>query len=129
MEMKLRLDYDKFTFRILDAFYMLKSIPAPYDVRISASGEGLHIIKDGDYTYDNPLYVMYDDPRRLKMNRIRQRAGVSHNILWSKKKGSVPEQWYHIENIVDIMAFACRLYEVNKNRKPYIPLPPSKVRG
>ena len=122
--MKLRIDYDKYTYRIVDAFYMLKSIPTPYDVRISASGEGLHVRKDGEYTYNDPLYRMYDDPRRLGMNRTRQRAGVSHNILWNVKKGIAAGAWFKIENIVDILAFMCKLYE---NRKPYIPLPPSKV--
>ena len=126
--MKLRIDYDKYTWRIVDAFCMLKHIPTPYDVRISASGEGLHIRKDGDYTYDDPLYIMYDDPRRLRMNRIRQRAGVSHNLLWNVKKGNVPGAWFKIENMVDVLAFMCRLYDTEQNRKPYIPLPPSKVR-
>ena len=121
---KLRLDYDKYAYRIVDCFDMLKSVPTPYDVRISASGEGLHIRKDGDYTYDDPLYKMYDDPRRFRMNRIRQRAGVSHNLLWDVKKGNAPGAWFKIENIVDILAFMTRLFE---NRKPYIPLPPSKV--
>ena len=126
--MKLRLDYDKYTFRIVDAFYMLKSIPAPYLVRISASGEGLHIAKEGDYAYDDPLYINYDDPRRLRMNRIRQRAGVSHNLLWDVKKGKRPGPWHTIENIVDILAFACKLYELRINRKSYISPPLSKAR-
>ena len=125
--MKLRIDYDKYTFRIVDAFYMLKNIPFPYDVRISAGGEGLHIAKEGNYDYDDPLYTNYDDPRRLRMNRIRQRAGVSHNLLWDVKKGKRPGPWHTIENIVDILAFMCKLYELRINRKFDIPLPPSKV--
>ena len=125
--MKLRLDYDKFTFRIVDAFYMLKSIPFPYDVRISASGEGLHVCKDGEYTYNDPLYKMYDDPRRLGMNRTRLHAGVSHNLLWKVKKGNAAGPWSKIENIVDILAFVCKLYELRINRKSYISPPLSKV--
>jgi len=112
--MKLRIDYDKYIYRLSDTFYMLRAIPTPYDVRISASGEGLHIRKDGYYTYDDPLYKMYDDPRRLRMNRIRQRAGVSHNILWAKKKGSTPSKWHHINNLVDILSFVTRLFEVTE---------------
>ena len=126
--MKLHLDYDKFTYRIVDAFYMLKNIPFPYDVRISSSGEGLHIRKDGNYTYNDPLYKMYDDPRRLGMNRTRLHAGVSHNILWNVKKGIVAGAWFTIENIVDIWAFMCKLYELRINRKSDISPPPSKVR-
>ena len=119
--MKLRIDYDKYTFRIVDAFYMLKNIPFPYDVRISSSGEGLHVRKDGEYTYNDPLYRMYDDPRRLGMNRTRQRAGVSHNILWNVKKGIAAGAWFKIENKVDVLAFVCKLYDTEINRKFYIP--------
>lgn len=125
--MNLHLDYDKFTFRIVDAFYMLKSIPTPYDVRISASGSGLHIRKDGNYTYNDPLYKMYDDPRRLRMNRTRQRAGVSHNILWKVKKGNAAGTWFAIENMVDVLAFMCKLYDTEINRKSYIPFPPLEL--
>lgn len=112
--MKLHLDWDKYTYRMVDTFHMLKSIPTPYDVRISASSDGLHISKDGNYTYDDPLYTAYDDPRRLKMNRIRQHAGVSHNILWDVKRGKHATSWIHIETIVDILAFATRLFEVTE---------------
>ena len=115
--MKLRIDYDKYTFRMIDTDHMLRDIPIPYDVRLSASGSGLHIRKDGDYTYNDPLYIKYDDPRRLRMNRIRQRAGVSHNLLWDKKKGSRPGPWHHINNLVDILTFTTRLFEVTETYK------------
>lgn len=132
--MKLRLDYDKYTFRFTDTLYMLKSIPLPYNVRVSASGEGLHIIKDGDYTYDDPLYITYDDPRRLRMNRIRQRNGVSHNFLWSmkpfKRNKREAGKLHRIETITDILAFMTHLYDITEqNRKSYIPLPLSKLAG
>lgn len=110
--MKLRLDWDKHVFRIVDTANMLKAIPTPYYVRISASGSGLHICKKGNYTYDDPLYKTYDDPRRLRMNRIRQRAGVSHNLLWSLKNGKQSGHWQRIETLVDILAFTTRLFEV-----------------
>ena len=125
--MKLRIDYDKYTFRMTDTFYMLKFIPPPYYVRISASGEGLHIVKEGDYTYNDPLYNMYDDPRRLRMNRIRQRAGVSHNFLWDVKKGKRPGPWHTIKNIVDILTFMCALKEILQQPKVLYTLPPSQV--
>ena len=115
--MKLRIDYDKYIFRMVDTVHMLRNIPVPYDVRISASSEGLHIRKDGDYTYNDDLYIKYDDPRRLRMNRIRQRAGVSHNLLWNKKKGNVPGQWHRINNLVDILTFTIRLFEVTEAYK------------
>lgn len=110
--MKLRLDYDKYIYRMTDTFYMLRSIPTPFYVRISASGEGLHVCKEGEYDYDDPLYTMYDDPRRLRMNRIRQRAGVSHNLLWDVKKGKKPGAWAKIKNNVDALIFLCTLKEI-----------------
>ena len=111
--MKLRIDYDKFIFRMVDTFNMLNTIPTPYDVRISASGEGLHIRKEGDYTYDDPLYTMYDDPRRLRMNKIRQRAGVSHNLLWAEKPYTQQKKeagsWHRIRDLVDVWRFVVQL--------------------
>lgn len=127
--MNLHLDYDKYTYRFADAYYMLRNIPLPYRVRKSASGEGLHILKDGDFSYDDPLYIAYDDPRRLRMNCIRQQNGVSHNLLWTSKRGNEAAAWTCIRSSGDILSFMTRLYDVGgKNRKPYIPLPPSKVR-
>lgn len=113
--MILRIDYDKFPYRVADTFYMLKAIPKPYQVRVSASGNGLHIVKDGDYTYDDPLYIAYDDPRRLRMNRIRQQNGVSHNLLWDVKRGKRPGPRTTINNIVDVLTFMTRLGENNDN--------------
>ena len=113
--MKLRIDYDNYAWRMSDTFYMLKSIPTPYNARISASGNGLHIYKEGDYTYDDPLYVAYDDPRRLRMNRIRQRAGVSHNLLWDVKNGKRPGPWVTINNIADVLTFMTHLGNTNDN--------------
>ena len=128
--MKLHLDYDEYAHRFTDTYSMLRTIPLPYRVRKSASGEGLHIVKDdGDYTYDDPLYNVYDDPRRLRINRIRQQHGVSHNILWCRKRGDIVEAWSYIRSSGDVLAFMTRLYDIaDKNRKQYIPLPPSMVR-
>jgi len=113
--MKLLLDYDKFTLRMEDTFYMLKDIPKPFDVRLSPGMEGLHLRKEDNYTYDDPLYHKYDDPRRLHINRLRQQNGVSHGILWNKKKNSLAGTWHTMRNNVDILSFMTKLHELSKN--------------
>ena len=115
--MKLRLDYDKFVYRMEDTLYMLKSIPTPFDVRISPNKEGLHVRKDGDFDYNDPLYFWYDDPKRLRINRLRNENGISHNILWDVKKGQCAGTWHTINNVVDILSFMTRLPETYIYRK------------
>ena len=127
--MKLRLDWDKFTFRMEDTLYMLKNIPTPFDVRISPGSEGLHVKRDGDYTYNDPLYRMYDDPKRLRINRLRNEHGVSHNILWDVKKGQRAGTWHTIHNIVDILSFMTKLHEIVRTIRPYYYIYPLTNRG
>ena len=127
--MKLRLDWDRFTFRMKDTLYMLKNIPTPFDVRISPGGEGLHIKRNGDYDYNNPLYRRYDDPRRLYINRLREENGVSHNILWDVKKGRRAGTWHTINNIVDILSFMTKLHEIVRTIRPYYYIYPLTNRG
>ena len=126
--MILRIDYDKFVWRVVDTLYMLKDIPTPFDVRISPGNEGLHIRKEGDYTYDNPLYQRYDDPKRLHINRLRQQNRLSSNVLWDVKKGRSAGTWHRINNNADILSFMTLLKDLDMYRKQrkYVAMPKLK---
>ena len=115
--MKLLLDYDKFVYRMEDTLYMLKNIPTPFDVRVSPGGEGLHVRKDGDYTLNDPLYQRYDDPKHLRISRIRKQNGVSYNMIFDVKKGRRAGMWHTIHNVVDILSFMTKLTETYIYRK------------
>lgn len=102
----MRLDYDSATRRGLHTLMMLYNMPYPYRVRLSSGGRGLHIERDckncENDCYDCPLYTLYDDQRRLKMNRARKVAGLSHNLLFDAKNGRYVGEWIHIKSSNDI---------------------------
>ena len=100
------LDYDSATRRGLHTLMMLHNLPKPYRARVSAGGRGLHIERDckncDNDCYDCPLYTLYDDQRRLKMNRARKDAGLSHNLLFDVKNGHSVGSWVNVRNSSDV---------------------------
>ena len=96
----MRLDYDSATRRGLHTLMMLHNLPKPYRARVSAGGRGLHIERDctkcDNECYDCVLYVLYDDQKRLKMNRERKMQGMSHNLLFDVKNGRSVGSWINV---------------------------------
>ena len=102
----MRLDYDSATRRGLHTLMMLHSVPMPYRARVSSGGRGLHIERDcrncDNECYDCMFYVLYDDQKRLKMNRERKMHGMSHNILFDIKNGHSVGSWINVCNSADV---------------------------
>ena len=102
----MRLDYDSATRRGLHTLMMLFNIPYPYRVRVSSGGRGLHIERDcnkcDNECYDCMFYTLYDDQKRLKMNRARKMHGMSHNLLFDSKNGRSVDNWIQIKSSNDV---------------------------
>jgi hypothetical protein len=99
---KLRLVWNNFLERKIETATMLHLIPMPFKVRVNAGGEGLHIVSDIEVDYNSLLYKWFDDPLRLKDNKARQAAGLSHNFLWVMENGKEAGQWSTIKNGEDL---------------------------
>ncbi|MCK5433225.1 MAG: hypothetical protein KAJ03_10790 [Gammaproteobacteria bacterium] len=102
----MRLDYDSATRRGLHTLMMLYNMPYPYRARVSSGGRGLHIERDctncTNECYDCMFYVLYDDQKRLKMNRERKMQGMSHNLLFDVKDGRYVGAWVDVCNGEDV---------------------------
>ncbi len=110
----MRIDFDDFNNKKLDTLQMMYGVPIPYKIRLSASREGLHLIKqcnckNGNDCYRCWLYIQYDDWNRLKCNIERRKAGLAHNVVWDSKHGKNSDEWYNCNDHTDIMRF-CSLY-------------------
>ncbi len=79
----------------------------PFKIRISAGKEGVHIIADSDYP--EKLREMYDDPKRLEIDRARKLHGLCSNILLRVKcicgEKKVAGDWIEIKNDSDVNKF------------------------
>ncbi len=103
----IRLDIDEYDeLSLLKLLFSLR----PCQVRISASGKGLHVKKEGDADYTSWVYTIWDDPKRLELNIARAKAGVSHNVLWDIKQGKHTSEWVNIITPLDAVHFFERLY-------------------
>ena len=109
VENMLKLDLDRINKWTVK--FLLQSFLMPYEVRTGFKGINFRKVCDcSDKTncYDCWLYLK-DDPNRLKLNRQQEYRRLSHNILWSIKKGKVkPGTWERIETEQDADRFLRR---------------------
>ena len=87
---------------------ILYSLPRPFFVRISSSGEGLHLIVMSLDEWDWRRYA-YDDPMRIALDEQREHHRLPvRNLLWDVKNGKPAGQWRiirterDIENYIDV---------------------------
>jgi len=101
------IDFDNFTENIDEAYQCLIDF-LPCKVRISGGGNGLHFKKYCfDESYKNAFVIRekYDDPKRLYVDRINERAGLTTNILLGhfcfKNETRIASEWITVRNKED----------------------------
>ena len=78
------------------------AMPRPFFVRLSSSGEGLHIAVPDCQEWDYRR-ICYDDPMRIDLDGQRARKGLPvHNLLWDMKKGKSAGAWQIMRSERDI---------------------------
>lgn len=108
--MQLKLDMDNIV-RRKRAVWFLLSMQKPYKIRVSSGGNGVHVRSDcpgcprTQDCYTCWLYAIHDDKKRLNLNLSRNKAGLTHNLLWDLKKGKKAGEWQYIESVQDIDLF------------------------
>lgn len=95
----IKIDFDNFLERMDELRECLNDIPKPLRVRISGSGRGVHVISF--HNDDKGYREKYDDPERLKLDRIREKFGLTNNILADVKCGKVAGKWITIKSETD----------------------------
>lgn len=111
--MKIRVvtvDFDNFRARIDEARKCLINF-LPCKVRLSASGEGLHIKKfcrgEDEYSHAMALKKVYDDPRRIEIDAVRKEHVLTGDILFSEKwiggERKIAGEWKDFERENDAM--------------------------
>ena len=104
----MKLDIDRLTKSIVQ---FILTIPYPFKIRISASGEGCHIVKEctgcqpGAKCLDCWVRLQFDDRTRLKWDAVQYKNSLITNVLWSSKKGNNAGDWIIINSIHDIDNF------------------------
>ncbi len=91
------IDFDNSAERLDELLECLNSLPQPYLIRKSSGGEGLHI-KLAEDVDDTKYREKWDDPVRLRLDRIRAEHGLTGNMLDNVKNGKVSGKWVKIEN-------------------------------
>ena len=97
----MKLDIDRLTKSIVQ---FILTIPYPFKIRISASGEGCHIVKDcsgcqpGAKCLDCWVRTQYDDKTRLRWDSVQYKNSLINNVLWSTKKGGRANDWIIIKD-------------------------------
>ncbi len=96
------IDFDNVAKRLDELFEFLNSLPQPclpYHIRKSSGGKGLHIKL---HCNDKKYREKWDDPERLKVDRIRAKYGFTSDILDDvksiRKERRVSGKWIKIEN-------------------------------
>lgn len=104
------IDFDNFRQRIDEARECLINF-LPCKVRISASGEGLHIkiscSNEDEYSRALALKNQYDDLRRIEIDSKRKEHGLTGDILFSDKwiggNRKVAGRWINFESKNEVM--------------------------
>lgn len=100
------IDFDNFRERQAKLEECLSVLPKPFFIRLSASKEGLHInLTVPDMTYRE----LYDDPIRLRIDQIREKNGLTSDILSNKKfidgEMKAAGRWRKIKDTKDFKEF------------------------
>ena len=95
----IKIDFDNFNERIGELRECLNDIPKPFFARISSSGKGIHIISF--HNDDNGYREKYDDPIRLKLDRIREKIKLINNMLADVNCGKAAGKWVKIKKEID----------------------------
>lgn len=104
------VDFDNFRQRIDEARECLIDF-LPCKVRISASGEGLHVKKfcssEAEYSRALALKKEYDDPRRIELDIKRKEHGLTGDLLffekWIEGIRKVAGRWINFESKNEVM--------------------------
>jgi len=104
----LKIDIDKVHRRSrFEIQRIMYSLPRPFFVRISSSGEGLHLVVPalGEWDWRRQAY---DDPMRIALDEQRDYHRLPvRNLLWDVKNGKPAGQWriirteHGIEDYID----------------------------
>jgi len=95
---------------------IMYSLPRPFFVRISSSGEGLHLVVPALDEWDWQRYA-YDDPMRIDLDTQREHHRLPvRNLLWDVKNGKPAGQWRIIRTERDIENYI----DANKQQSIYV---------
>ncbi len=93
------IDFDDAIERLDEALICLNSLPQPYFIRVSSGGKGIHIRLSCD---DKKYRELWDDPKRMEIDEIRAKHGLTGDILDEVKcigkDRKVSGKWVKIEN-------------------------------
>lgn len=93
--------------RAIRAYYALKRAADDIEVRISASGEGIHLVGwfDGPLTQEQKSRLrrsLLDDTNRIDADAERGAVGHTTNVLWTEKGGEKADKDF--DDIHDALA-------------------------
>jgi len=110
------IDFDDVKERLKEAEDCLIEFK-PCLVRISASGDGLHLVKWSNNGKDLEIQKKYDDKRRFRLDEQRKKLGLTSQILFDKKyfflMPKYASKWCEIISEEDVKKFI----EVIKNHE------------
>lgn len=108
----LKIDFDSWEDRPLKLIRLMFSLDRPYEIRISAGRQGLHV--RGVCICSNSLmaeclncslYRIYDDPRRQKIHDQLVKRKLPYNFLFDSKRGRDCGKYTVIRTQEDIINF------------------------
>lgn len=91
------IDFDNTAERLDELRECLNELPQPFKIRKSSGGEGVHIVL-AEGVDDTKYREKWDDPVRLRLDRIRAEHGLSGNILHNVKNGKKAGEWVEIKD-------------------------------
>lgn len=111
-ESRVTVDIDPkggWTIRALRAYYALERAATQVDVRISSSGNGIHIIgwfteRLSDEQKERMRRNLGDDHNRVHLDTVRNRVGHMTQVLWTGKgdtRDAVDEDFDDIHDAID----------------------------
>lgn len=132
---RVTLDFDAYAprwrFKALRAWYTLQRLAADVEVRVSSSGEGIHMIGwfDEELSEERKMELrmhLGDDPDRIRLDEQRGEWGHVTQVLWSSKgSGESDADFERVQDALDyIEVTGPSMYDrmkefVNKGRKAY----------
>lgn len=89
--------------KLLEILFNLLYIYGHVYARESSSGKGVHIVVNAKNSEE--IRLMYDDNKRVELDKVRSRMGNMHNFLWYMKGTKRAGPWIKLENSEDVIRF------------------------
>ena len=89
--------------KLLEILFNLLYIYGHVYARESSSGKGIHIVVNAKNSEE--IRLMYDDNKRVELDKVRAGLGNMHGFLWYLKGNKKAGQWIKLENSEDVIRF------------------------